>query len=277
MHLGIVFVALDAALNNVRAIVRESLTGVGIEFDYPKGPVLGLLNSIQSVGALLAVPLIPILADRLGRRHTIVIGASFTILGGALQGSSKSIAQFVISRFFIGWGLAHTVVASPLLLVELVLPRHRGVFMSFFPTVWYLGAITAAWVTFGTRKIDNAWSWRIPSLLQVAPAVVQILGIYFIPESPRWLISKGRGSEARDILVKHHANGDSSNALVDLEYLEIKEAIKTDSGYKKKSNWLSLVNTAPNRRRIGIVFFCGLFIEVGDARALCGLDGFEAG
>jgi hypothetical protein len=179
-----------------------------------------------------------------------------------LTASSKEIPQFVIARFLIGWGLAFTVVASPLLLVELALPKHRGAIIAYFPTVWYLGAIIAAWTTFGSSKIDSSWSWRIPSLLQGIPAVLQIFGLFFVPESPRWLVSKGRGAEAKAILTKYHANGREGDALVELEYREIKEAIVTDQGYKDRSTWADLVNTKPNRRRMILVFFCGLFIEI---------------
>lgn len=234
------------------------------EFDYPKGPVLGLLNSIQTVGAMLALPLITPVVDKFGRRISIFFGASWTIVGAILQASSHHLAQFVISRFLIGFGLAFTVVGAPLLLAELALPKHRGAIISYYPTSWYLGAIIAAWVTYGTHKIDNAWSWRIPSLLQAAPAILQLLLIWFVPESPRWLISKGRGKQARDILVKHHANGDERNAFVELEYREIKESIESDASIKEKTGWLDLVRTAGNRRRLIIVFFAGLFIEVSE-------------
>ncbi|KAJ4260973.1 hypothetical protein NW757_001362 [Fusarium falciforme] len=232
------------------------------EFDYPKGPILGLLNSIQTVGAMLALPAITPVVDKFGRRKSIFFGAAWTIVGAILQASSKQIPQFVISRFLIGFGLAFTVVGAPLLLAELALPKHRGAIISYYPTCWYLGAIIAAWVTYGTHKIDNAWSWRIPSLLQGVPASLQLLLIWFVPESPRWLISKGRGKEARDILVRHHANGNERSSLVDLEYTEIKESIESDASVKAKTGWLDLVRTAGNRRRLIIVFFAGLFIEI---------------
>lgn len=231
------------------------------EFDRPKGPILGLLNSIQNVGAILALPFVSKIVDTFGRRKAIAFGASFTIVGAILQASSKDIPQFIIARFLIGWGLAYTVVASPLLLVELALPAHRGTIISFFPTAWYIGAIVAAWTTFGTRKIQNSWSWRVPSLLQGIPAALQILFIFFVPESPRFLISAGKGAEAKAILTKYHANGDETNALVELEYNEIKEAIIKDNTIKKRGSWADLVRTAPNRRRTLLVFFCGVFIE----------------
>jgi len=224
--------------------------------------VLGLLNSIQPVGAVVGLPFITPIVDTWGRRWSIVWGASWTIVGAILQASAYQIPQFVIARFLIGFGLAFTVVGSPLLLAELALPKHRGAIMSYFPTVWFTGAIIAAWTTFGTRHIQNSWSWRVPSLLQAVPAVIQILGIFFIPESPRWLVSKGREQEAKKILAKHHANGNEHDPLVELEYHEITRAIREDAVYKANGNWKDLVRTPANRRRFIIVFFCGLFIEI---------------
>ncbi|OBT58556.1 hypothetical protein VE04_02235 [Pseudogymnoascus sp. 24MN13] len=232
------------------------------EFNYPTGPILGLLNSIQTVGAMVALPFITWLVDSFGRRRAIAFGASWTIVGAILQASSKHIPQFIIARLLIGWGLAYTVVASPLLIVELAAPRHRGSIISYFGTVWFIGAIIAAWVTFGTRNIPNSWAWRIPSVLQAFPAIIQIVGIFFVPESPRWLVSKGRGSEAKAILAKYHANGDSLDSLVELEYAEIKDAVIEDANHKQKGSWKDLVRTAPNRRRLLLVFFCGVFIEI---------------
>lgn len=62
--------------------------------------------------------------------------------------------------------------------------------------------------TFGTFFIKNSWAWRIPSAIQGLPALLQLFLIWFVPESPRWLISKGREAEARRMLGYWHGNGD---------------------------------------------------------------------
>ncbi|OAQ90461.1 MFS transporter, SP family, sugar:H+ symporter [Purpureocillium lilacinum] len=212
------------------------------EFNHPTGPILGLLNSIQSVGAIVALPLVGWLVDRIGRRASIAFGAAWTLVGAILQGSAKHVAPFIIARFLIGWGLAFTVVGAPLLLAELALPKHRGTVLSYFPTAWYIGAIIAAWTTYGTQHIENSWSWRTPSILQGVPAVIQLLLIWLVPESPRWLISKGSGAKARQILVKYHANGDEQSPIVDIEYSQIKEAILQDTRVKKEGSYLDLIS-----------------------------------
>lgn len=66
---------------------------------------------------------------------------------------------------------------------------------------------SAAWTTFGTFKIGNTWSWRIPSALQGLPSVAQVLLIWFCPESPRWLASKGKEDQALKVLAYYHADG----------------------------------------------------------------------
>lgn len=86
--------------------------------------------------------------------------------------------------------------------MELAYPQHRGRLAVMYNTLWYLGSIIAAWTVYGTIKYQNSASWRVPVALQGMMPFIQLLGIYTLPESPRWLCSKDRGAEARRILVK---------------------------------------------------------------------------
>ena len=100
--------------------------------------------------------------------------------------------MFIGARFMIGFGVTFAAAASPLLVTELAYPSHRGKATSMYNTLWYLGSIIAAWTTFGTFKVESTWAWRIPSALQGLPSVIQIFFIWFAPESPRWLVYRGR-------------------------------------------------------------------------------------
>lgn len=84
---------------------------------------------------------------------------------------------------------------------------------------------------FGTRTIPSTWSWRIPSLLQMAPSVVQLSAVWFLPESPRWLISKDRDHDALEALKRYHGEGEETE-LVRLEYEEIRTAIDNEKSKK---------------------------------------------
>ncbi|CAD0084194.1 unnamed protein product [Aureobasidium vineae] len=173
----------------------------------------------MSVGSLVALPVVPYIADGLGRRAGILTGCILMIIGVVIQSAAMKFGMFVGARFLIGFGVAIAHGASPLLLTELTHPQHRALFTTIYNTTWYLGSIVAAWLTFGTFHIPNHWAWRIPSIVQAFPSVLQLTFIWFVPESPRFLISKGKVEEAHKVLADVHANGNlndewSGNGLV---------------------------------------------------------------
>jgi MFS family permease len=143
--------------------------------------------------------------------------------------------MFLVSRFAIAFGLIFCNTYAPILIGELAHPKDHQVVTSLNQTTYYVGATMAAWVTFGTFSMSNEWGWRIPSLLQAAPACIQLIGVCFVPESPRWLIAVGRAQQARSILVKYHGNGEESNELVNLSFEEIRAVIQADMA--NKTSW----------------------------------------
>ncbi len=71
-----------------------------------------------------------------------------------------------------------------------------------YNTLWYVGSIIAAWTVFGTLKYAGDAAWRIPVGLQALMPFIQFVGIWFLPESPRWLVSKDKAEQALKVLVK---------------------------------------------------------------------------
>jgi sugar porter (SP) family MFS transporter len=181
--------------------------------------------------------------------------------GAILQTCSQSVGMFIASRGLLGFGLSFAGLASPLLIGEIAYPAHRGTCTAFFGVNYSLGSIIAAWVTFGTFRIPNTWSWRIPSLMQGLPALIQMIGIWFVPESPRWLINKGRDEEALRILAKWHCNGDVDDPLVAYEYQEIREALNIEKEAKDSTSYRSIISTKGNRKRLLVVICIGFFSQ----------------
>ncbi|KAG8875075.1 hypothetical protein FRB97_005409 [Tulasnella sp. 331] len=239
----------------------QTLTQWKSAFNNPTGSMLGLLNCIQTVGALCATPLAPYATDGLGRRTPILAGAALMILGTIIQSTSHSVGQFVGARFLIGFGLTFAANAAPLLTSELAYPSQRAPLTSLYNTLWYSGAIVAAWTTYGSFRIPSSWSWRLPSVLQGLPSIIQICLMWFAPESPRWLISKGRDADALRVLAYYHADGNDQDPLVQFEYNEIKEAIALDRAASEQVSWGDLFKTPGNRRRMRIIIALAFFSQ----------------
>ena len=108
--------------------------------------------------------------------------------------------------------------------------------------------------------MTSDWGWRIPSFLQAVPSLLQVSFIWFIPESPRWLVSKGRGDEAYAILVKYHAEGDQNSDFVKAEYTQIEETLEEELK-TTQMNRKEVFSTPGMRQRVIIASFLGLFTQ----------------
>ncbi|EKM79799.1 hypothetical protein AGABI1DRAFT_56992 [Agaricus bisporus var. burnettii JB137-S8] len=229
-------------------------------FHSPRSTLLGLMSSMYSLGAIVSLPFVVMVSDGLGRRSAILLGSVIMILGAGLQAGAKNFAMFVIARLIIGFGIPFAIVAASSLLGELSHPKERAILGSLFNSCYFVGAIVAAGVTLGTFNMSTDWGWRIPSLLQVVPSLLQITFVYFLPESPRWLISKGRGEEAKKILTKYHAEGDETSELVKLEYIQISKTIQLEQE-TAKIGWMEIFRTHGMRMRFLIGSFLGLVTQ----------------
>ena len=169
--------------------------------------------------------------------------------------------MFIGARFLIGFGLTFASNGAAMLITELSYPSYRAPLTSLYNSLWYSGAIVAAWSTFGTFKINSSWAWRIPSALQGLPSVLQLCLLWFCPESPRWLVSKGRETEALHVLAYYHADGNKEDPLVQFEYGEIRAAIDLDKAVAASIGWVSLINTPGNRKRLTIVVAIAWFSQ----------------
>ncbi|KAK5938610.1 hypothetical protein PMZ80_008800 [Knufia obscura] len=259
----LMMVVLTAATNGYDGSMMNGLQTLDPwqeKFNHPHGSILGILNAIMPIGSICAIPFVPYTVDILGRRMGILIGCIIMVFGVVLQSIAINLGMFIGARFFIGFGVAIAHGASPLLITELVHPQHRSIFTTIYNTTWYAGSIVAAWLTYGTARIDNNWSWRIPTIAQLAPSAIQILFIYFVPESPRFLISKGKDEHALQVLAKVHANGNAQDEMVQCEFIEIRDTLQLEKEVESNS-WLELVRTKGNRHRLIILVTAGFFSQ----------------
>ncbi|KDR84409.1 hypothetical protein GALMADRAFT_1340873 [Galerina marginata CBS 339.88] len=235
----------------------QAVTSWDAFYHSPRSTLLGVMSAMYSAGAICSLPFVPLVSDGLGRRWAIGLGSMIMVVGAILQAASQDFAMFVVARFVLGFGIPFAIVAASSLLGELGHPKERAILGSLFNSCYFIGAIVAAGVTLGTFQMPTNWGWRIPSLLQIIPSILQITFVVFLPESPRWLISKGRGDEAMAILVKYHAEGDASSEFVKAEYVQIETTLELEKEHAQVG-WRDLLRTSGMRRRILVGSFLGL-------------------
>jgi sugar porter (SP) family MFS transporter len=219
-------------------------------FNHPTGQHLGTLSNGMLFGGIACYPIAPWVCDTFGRRFPIAMGCVLIIIGSTIQACAQNYAMFLGGRMVLGFGSGFCTAGAPLLLSETSYPEHRFILTAIYNTLNPFGAMLAAWLTLGTSFINSSsWSWRTPCLFQGFLPLVMLTMVYFVPESPRYLIYKERYSEARKLLVEYHAGGDEASVLVDFEMAEISTAIELEK-IAREYSYLDFFKTKGNRYRL---------------------------
>ncbi|KAF2840780.1 general substrate transporter [Patellaria atrata CBS 101060] len=179
--------------------------GFKAELNQPSASKKGLITAIYYLGTwtsynFIAHPTI----DRLGRRYAAGAGVFVTCIGAALQAGAKApgaLAMMIIGRIICGLGLAVVSSSVPMYQSEISPAKHRGRFVVLNHVGMIAGLAGAFWVGYGMSHWEtprgNSVGWRVAVCVQYIPAVIFLVGLPFCPETPRWLIQKGRIEEAR--------------------------------------------------------------------------------
>jgi MFS family permease len=168
--------------------------------------------------------------------------------------------MYVAARLILGFGIPFCIIAGSSLMGELAYPKERPVMTSLFNALWFVGSLVASGVSYGTQSLKDDWAWRIPSILQAGPSLLQIIFIFMIPESPRYLISKDRREEAYRTLVYYHAENDPHSVFAAAEMAQIEHTIRLELQNSERS-WRELFVVPGLRKRIIIGAALGIFTQ----------------
>ncbi|KIW18898.1 hypothetical protein PV08_03187 [Exophiala spinifera] len=162
------------------------------------------MNGLFFAGAAIFILTVYFFADRWGRKAAIGVAAIIIAFAGAMLAGSTNVGEFIFFRFVSGAGTYMMMSAVTLWMTEVAPPAVRGVFVSLNGACLLFGYHSSCWVGYGFLYLDSPAAWRGPFAIQCLPALLLLAGLYWLPESPRWLIMKGRLDEARDNLLKLH-------------------------------------------------------------------------
>jgi len=187
-----------------------------------------LLTSILLIDALIGALAAGRIADRIGRRPTVLDTATLFVAGVMLAAFSPDYGVLIAARVIIGMAVGSASMVVPLYIGEIVPPRIRGALVSFNPLAITSGILASYLVDYGLASSQN---WRLMFALAAIPAILMFTGMLYQRESPHWLIAQGREDEARAVLrrVRDHAD-------IESEIAEVRELSSRRTGLRAAFN-----------------------------------------
>ncbi|KAI0721758.1 general substrate transporter [Fomitopsis betulina] len=211
-----------------------------------EGLIVALLSIGTFAGSLIGAPT----ADALGRRYAMVAECMIFCVGVVIQISSAHVwQQFAMGRFVSGLGVGALSAAVPMYQAETAPSQIRGTLTATYQLFITFGILVAYCISIGARDISGAGSWRtVVGISFVWPTILSI-GILFMPESPRWLTSRGRYDEALMSLASARGVPRAEAAdhfILNREMEEMREAIDYEKSVQ--SGWLDCFT--PGRKQL---------------------------
>lgn len=230
-------------------------------FNDPSDNLTGGIVSAFQGGAVLGTIISMMFAHRLGRKKSIAMGSTISVVGCALQGGAAAIAMLIVGRFISGVAVGILTSTIPLYAAELSEPRWRGLQSGLLQWSLSWGFLVAQWLGYGLSFTSTSVQWRFPLSFQVLPALILAIAIWFLKESPRWLVEQDRHDEAKTVLRYLRSGTPDLENYVDLEFREIRDVVAADRLYNQTS-W-RLVFTKPSwRRRLILGCFLQAFTQL---------------
>lgn len=265
--LGIAF--LNSVTNGFDASLMGGINNMQHYHSYFKlsktGSETGLIFSVFVIGNICGSFFCGPLSDLWGRRWGMFHGAVILIAGACIQGFAHSgpngndRSMFMVGRFLTGFGIATCQTAGPSYVVEMSHPAWRGVLTGLYNCQYFVGGITATWTMWRTSMIPSDISWRLPSWLQCVPAGLIMVGVIFIPETPRWLFCNDQQEEAIRVLTKYHGGGNRRSPIVILTLREMIDRILIEGSDKRWWDYSECFNTRAALHRLMVVGGIGFF------------------
>ncbi|KAI0193680.1 general substrate transporter [Xylaria flabelliformis] len=224
-----------------------------------------IITSSTSLFALVASPLSSILADRLGRKPVILVADILFIFGAILQAFSVSVPHMVVGRSIVGLAIGAASFVTPLYLAELAPAAHRGMVVTMNVLSITLGQVVAYVIGWAFAEHGNpATGWRLMVGLGAVPAILQCLLLFFMPETPRWLVKAKRSDEARAVIQKTCGSDPFAMQEVDIIFKDIEIEVRDEEDVVSMGNgdgknrrgwlngWRELLFVPKNRRALTI-------------------------
>ena len=252
--------------NLVVIIAAVAATG-GLLFGFDTGVISGALpflrqdfnlldNQVENItafgliGAVIGATFTGRISDILGRKKVILASAVVFATGAIWSGMAPNVTQLLISRLYLGLAIGVSSFAVPLYIAEISPYKIRGSLVSMFQLLITVGILASYLSDSALANNSNLESWRPMFYVGVIPAMILLIGMIFLPETPRWLMSKGYEEKGRKVLKMIE-----EPAMIEKAISDMKEDMKLA---EKQASWKEMFKPYMKNAliiAIGIMFF----------------------
>ena len=255
VNLGyVVFLSVVAAIGGIlfgydTAVISGTTEIVKAQFGLSTG-LEGWYVGCALIGSILGVLVAGVMSDRLGRKKTMLLSALMFSISAIGCAACNGFGALVAFRMIGGFGIGVVSIVSPMYISEVAVPERRGTLVSLYQlaiTVGFLVAYLANWLVLRgadlslsgapleVRHAEGLWTrmwgaeyWRGMLGLETLPDLLFLLVIFFIPESPRWLIVQGRDADAARILGRIYTASDEVHRQLEVTRASIAGEVKSE-------------------------------------------------
>lgn len=191
--------------------------------------IQGTITALYDIGCFVGAVAAFFLGDLLGRKKAVLLGTTIMSIGAILQITTYSVGQMIAGRIIAGIGNGINTSTAPPWQAETSKAAWRGKLIVIELILNIAGFSLSNWVTFGFSFVPGPVAWRIPLAMQFIFIVILYATVPWLPESPRWLVAKGRFQEAEQILA------DVEGTEIEDPYVQTElEEIKFAANYEKE-------------------------------------------
>ena len=182
---------------------------------------VGIVDLSGTLGAALSF----LISDYFGRRRAFTCCASIFICGICMQINASGFIALLVGRMVVGLSVGLALSLDPMYIAEIAPAQYRGTFVTWSELALNIGIVLGLGADYLFANLSPSTSWRVMlSCGLPAPVLLIIFSLVAMPESPRWLVSKGRTQEAKEVLGRLCADGDDVEQMM----AEMEEAIRLE-------------------------------------------------
>ncbi|KAK5790226.1 hypothetical protein VI817_007513 [Penicillium citrinum] len=236
----------------------------------------GWVVSSMLLGQILGVLLSGPLGERRGRKSVIICAAIFYTIGAILMAANfGSLTELLVGRVMSGIGSGFGMTVGPIYISEIAPTEMRGMMTTFYNINIMGGVAGSYWINYASYERispEDSWQWRATLVLQLIPSVILFIGFPFFPESPRYLMMRGRIEASKQSLLKIRSL-DEDHPYFSREFDEIRGRV--DANAETQSAWQSIksllgtcITDPPTRKMLFFVILVQTFFIMSGGNSI---------